>query len=144
MCALLKKTPLEKRMKQLEKELASVDNDIRALAKGGRKASQVLKNRRRPMSAAPPGAPPEVAPPPEPRQKGFRQKDTLEDQPAEVRQVKRIAEQIRDDRFVNYLATNLESTRPLRHERKMKRNKAILMLILAVLALLWVLNSFLK
>jgi hypothetical protein len=47
-----------------------------------------------------------------------------------------------DDRFALYLSGSLQSARPLKHERRIQRNKAILMLLVVLLLLFWVLYRF--
>ena len=41
------------------------------------------------------------------------------------------------ERFVDYLASNFQPARPLRHERKIQRNKAILVLVLLGVIVVW-------
>ena len=142
----MKKSPLAKRIKRLEKELSAVDNDLKALAKG--------KSIRSP--APRPAAPPKKAArrPPRPSPSGgAAERDAGEDAavgagpepaspvvPEKVEQeVKEIGRRIHDRRFADYLSTSFQSMRPLRHERRIQRNKAILMAVLALLALFWML-----
>lgn len=47
------------------------------------------------------------------------------------------------ERLADYLSSSFEPVRPLRHERRLQRNKAIVMLVFALLVLLWVLFRFL-
>jgi len=50
-----------------------------------------------------------------------------------------------DQRFASYFVTgSLHSVRPLRTERRTQRNKAIFMLVLAILVLYWVISLLLK
>lgn len=113
----MKPSPLSSRLKELEKELSHVDSNIRTLARG--------KSLPR-AGAAPAGTrplAPTEAPPPAVR------RDPVPRRP-------------RDERFTDYLASSLEPTRPLLHERRLQRNKAIVALVLALLALFWVLHRF--
>ena len=55
---------------------------------------------------------------------------------------KGIQPQLRDERFMDYLASSVDAMRPLRHERRIQRNKAILMLVLLVLVIFWALYRY--
>jgi len=46
---------------------------------------------------------------------------------------------LRDERFAEYLASNVRTGRPLRHEKRLQRNKAIFMAVFVGLILLWIL-----
>jgi len=130
MTRLIRRSPLAKRIKALKKELAAVDSDLKALSKGEAgetrkedvQAEVAGRNERR--STVSPSVGRNGGP------------DRME------REVRRIGRQIRDQRFADYLSTSFQSVRPLRHERRIQRNKAILMIILAGLALFWVLYRF--
>ena len=49
---------------------------------------------------------------------------------------------VRDERFADYLASNLAASRPLRHERQVQRNRAVVMLLVVVIVLTWVVFQF--
>ena len=47
-----------------------------------------------------------------------------------------------DARFADYLATSFHSGRPLRHERRLLRNKILLLSVVFLLLLFWAINRF--
>ena len=57
--------------------------------------------------------------------------------------VRRVPAPDERERLADYLSSSFEPVRPLRHERRVQRNKAIVMLVFALLVLLWVLFRFL-
>ncbi|MFO7871872.1 MAG: hypothetical protein R6V03_10640 [Kiritimatiellia bacterium] len=149
-----KKSPVKKRLKRLEKELSDVQGNIhslnRQLADGGSlvpdskpdpyrtsaprpsKAGRE-KNRGRDSFAENSGKPeirgPDSGPSPEgPARTGGK----------DAREV------LHDDRFLSYLmSTDFQpGGRPLRHERQIQRNKAIIMSIFVLIVVLWVLFRF--
>lgn len=110
--APMKDSSLSKRLKELEKELSHVDGNIRSL-------SRTLERPRTPGLGAPPASPPPEAP-------------SVRREP--------VPRRARDERFTDYLASSLEPTRPLLHERRLQRNKAILALVVTALVLFWILH----
>jgi len=135
MTPLIKRSPLAKRIKALNRELAAVDSDLKALSKGRAKDSRrtpARGGRAEESAGARPPHPPEGP-------DGAGQAETPDSVEEEVR---RIGSRIRDKRFADYLSTSFQTVRPLRHERRIQRNKAILMAVLAALALFWVLYRF--
>ena len=112
-----KKSPIERRKKKLQKEISSLDSNIKALSKkAGRKPAK--------QSAAQTGTP-----------AGETTEAGRGLQPEE--KVRRMPGRQRDERLVDYLADNLDSARPLRHERRIQRNKAIVMVIVVLIVLFW-------
>jgi hypothetical protein len=133
-----KKTILDRRIKEIRQEISEVRGEIRALSKG-----------KAPPSRAAPVAPPDArsayaeAAAPRPsaavrwRQSTFGMVWKKRGQPELL--PKEGTLQTRDERFVDYLATNLQAERPLRYERQIQRNKAIAMTVFVLLVLLWLL-----
>ncbi|MCE9613663.1 MAG: hypothetical protein K8T26_05260 [Lentisphaerae bacterium] len=118
----MKPTPLAKRIKELEKQLDQVDGNIRSLSKtmertrtgGAIKLAPLVD----PSVDDRPLADPVIVPAPKP-----------------------VARRPRDERFVDYLSTSIGGpTVPLRHERSIQRNKAILTIALVLLLLFWLLH----
>lgn len=113
------KTPLSDRIKELEQELSQVNGNIRTLAKTGKSP------RKREVAEVPrverlaPVAPPPPAEPKEPLRRP------------------------RDERFVDYLASSFEPNRPLIHEQRVQRNKAILTICCVLVLLFWILHRIL-
>ena len=56
--------------------------------------------------------------------------------------VEDLSKRFRDERFADYLASSFQSVRPLRHERRIQRNKAIVMAVFVLFLLLWLLQRF--
>lgn len=126
MTPLLKRSTLTKRIKVLEKELSSVDHDLKALSDGKTpKRSRVGTGHGNTGTPERPGREAVGAPPEKMEQ-----------------EVQKIGRKIHDRRFADYLSTSFQPVRPLRHERRIQRNKAILMAVVAALALFWVLYRF--
>ncbi|MDA0578367.1 MAG: hypothetical protein O3B24_09745 [Verrucomicrobia bacterium] len=120
----LRSTPLTKRIRQLEKELSKVDGNIRDI-------SRVLDGSR-------PGQPrrSEAATPSD----AARLPEVRSSEP-HARDAVRLP---RDGRFADYLSPNLDRpSLPLRHERSVQRNKALVMLCLVVIVLYWIVHRWL-
>lgn len=113
------KTPLSDRIKELEKELSQLNGNIRTLAKTGKPPRKSVVAEA-PRVERP--APMVAAPPPEPKEPPRRP---------------------RDERFVDYLASSFEPNRPLIHEQRVQRNKAILTICCIILLLFWILHRIL-
>lgn len=47
-----------------------------------------------------------------------------------------------DERFADYLASSFHASRPLRQERRIQRNKVVVMTIVVAMLLIWVLSRF--
>ena len=52
------------------------------------------------------------------------------------------ARRVKRSRFSNYFASSYESGRPLRQERRRQRNRALVMLLFAMMCLFWVVHRF--
>ena len=111
-------------LKRLRKELNEIDQNIKTLAGPG------------------PAVEPE---PPMPLDEDVRPPPQSAPTPRQEREeqvVRERAKRIRDDRFASYFAGSFEGMRPLRHERRIQRNKAILMIVFVLLVLFWVAYRF--
>lgn len=110
---LIKKTSaLDRKLKKIEKELTAVGNDIRtAKARAGRETGD---DRTQPQDVDPPAV-------------------------AALRERRKSrGSSGRDERLADYLASSLEGGSSLRAEKRIQRNKAIFMAVLAAVVLLWV------
>lgn len=128
---LRKSSPLDRRIRKIDKELSSIDERIRLRAK---RASKLLPQGMQEAADAESTALPE---------NDTDGTDSELRQEQEVGTVKTIGKRIHDDRFADYLASSFQPVRPLRHERRIQRNKAIVMLIVLALLLFAVLYQFL-
>ncbi len=143
MSALFRKeTPLDRQKRKVEKELSLVNSDIRYLSKilekPGKPADLSMLKSAKPRPEPGPALPPPVAEPP--AHEDAKPRAEAEESPRGVQQRARIY----DERFSDYLATNLQSGPPLRNEKRLQRNKAIMMIIFFLVILLLVLCRFLS
>jgi len=134
-----KKSVLKKKQKQIEKELSSVSSDIRSLSKSvGSKPA-----RRRKEPPKPPADPGHINPTIGMGEDGLLgqslSKSGYDDVPGTPRKPGNRPTKLHDERFVGYLANSFDSMRPLRHERKIQRNKAVVMVVFVLLLLFWLL-----
>jgi len=114
MAVVFKKKPtLHRRMRKVSRELDEVHDSIRELSEvvedGGVKVS--LRAERAPISTS------------------SRNADAA---------VKEMGRRIRDERFSDYLSSSFKPSRPLKHERRVQRNKAVVMLCCVLIVLFWV------
>jgi len=129
-----KKTVLDERIARLKRELSSVEGELRTIAGD-------VDETGKPRAARPPARyHRRPAPPPEPEPlpvndgvlaKPPRQAP-YERSPAEIKQMY-------EKRFADYLASSFQQMPPLRHERSIQRNKALIMvaLVVVIVILLW-------
>lgn len=139
---------LRKRLKDVRRELATVEGDLNAIQRG------VPPRVRRPPAdlRGPTGEMPVDMQPGTVDDLGVDKLeavspagDALRRLPPEERSrqealeqaVRERAEHLRDERFADYLATSFYSVGPLRHERHTQRNKAIVLAVLALIVLVW-------
>jgi hypothetical protein len=135
---LAKRSILNERIKRVRKDLSDLDRQIRSIEKtvgeGGlppvlpkprapepERYDSVPERRWPPISAPVPGVKPAAA----------AGGDVAEEQ------IRRMRE---DKRFANYLASSFQTMHPLRNERRLQRNKALVMVafvILILFLLLW-------
>ena len=118
---------IAKRIKKVRKELDNVNSDIQVLSKPGG-----LSARRRSVMEKASGDDGRAASAPS--------HDTVSTRhEGGVGTIKEIGKKIHDKRFSDYLASSFQVVKPLRHERRIQRNKAILMAVLVLLLLFAVL-----
>jgi hypothetical protein len=119
-----KRSPLEERIRALEKQIGSVKSEIKAVEKGKRAGGDAAG----PSRVVPQGEQPEL----------FDRSLYDERPPAGVDSVRRPP----DGRLANYLsAGSFQSTRPLRQEERVLRNRAFIMLALVVVILILIFAS---
>ncbi|MBM4142983.1 MAG: hypothetical protein FJ225_05235 [Lentisphaerae bacterium] len=129
---LKRKSILDRRLKRIAREIDALDSTIETLARSAGKA---------PPAGAPPAAPSASPAPRRAPGTARRRRTPAADEDRALRAVsERAGEAARNDRFVSYLmAHGLDATRPFRHERRIQRNKAIVVSLAALAVLLWVL-----
>jgi hypothetical protein len=115
-----RKDPLQARIRALDEELRALDKEIRQRQRGAE----------RPLTA--PFAAYREEYHGEPPVGGALQRE--EPPPALI-----TTQRSKDERFTSYLASSFQQPNALRHERRLQRNKAIVVLVVALLALFWVL-----
>ena len=128
---------MRRRLKDVRKELSAVRGEIRLLKKdpGSRDSGGAKASRDKPGT----GADARIA-----GGAGLRRPEDRAREASEEKVVKERARRlVKDERFVGYLARSVDSLRPLRHERRIQRNRAIMMTVLAVIVLLWVVYRYL-
>jgi hypothetical protein len=139
---------LQQRIRELQREIEQVESGIQGIsraveigdpekavrrltrleAKLGESAAVTATDRPRPAQSAPVAKPEALR----------RLQSPREALPEEELSIPKAAP---GERFANYFASgSLHSVRPLRQERRVQRNKAIVMLILALLVLYGVIN----
>ncbi len=115
---------MEERIRALEKQIGSVKSEIKAVEKGKRAVGDAAG----PSRVVPQGEQPEL----------FDRSLYDERPPAGVDSVRRPP----DGRLANYLsAGSFQSTRPLRQEERVLRNRAFIMLALVVVILILIFAS---
>ena len=166
-----KNPQLQQRLQDLEKELAAVDGDIRRLSKAVRNPDsaaalkQLSEMQNRPPRSGgspaadagrPPGSPavkpPGWAPPPgelfrsaapSSRQEIAEAVTPVRPGPATVPARPGATEQEETRRFANYFTSgSFHSVQPLRQEKRIQRNRAILMVVIALVALILLIRLF--
>lgn len=115
-----KKNVIDRRMRDVEARMAALHKEIRA----------VERQKERPLSSAYPVYREEL------RDEGLqprgRDGEGMSGGGAEG------ASPVRDDRFANYLASSFQTMHPLKQERRIQRNKAIVMVVVVTVLLVWV------
>lgn len=129
---------LKARVEELDRELARMDAEIRAISKAADHPDRESALRRLQSLAAEQGRARE----PQPNRASARTEgvserneapDTRSAEPQGLVTPESISRGGADPRFANYFVTgSLHSVRPLRQERRVQRNKAIFMLIVAI------------
>ncbi|MFC1497453.1 hypothetical protein ACFLS1_03130 [Verrucomicrobiota bacterium] len=135
-----KKNPaISKRLKKIRKELSSVSTDIRSLAKSVDKtiivtgvSEEAGKKRikdKQIITAE--------------RNSTHEQLDRAMEKNVSEQKTAREKSVMHDQRFVSYLETKgFRTAGVLRHEKRIQRNKAIIICIVVVLVLWWLLDRF--
>jgi len=140
-----KESLLDRRLDDLRKEMQKVDQELKSLNKGERNERSFPAKKeptfRRPAPVAPvavaPGAVDEKAPVP-----SATGNDLFSHAARSVGQggVPESAQRNSRARFAQYfMAGHFQNLRPLRQENRIVRNKAIVMIVLAVISLIWLL-----
>ena len=134
MSALFKKnSAIDRKRKKIQKELSSVHSNIKSLSKAvdgkasvpNASSSNVAAGRKRvDLTGA-----------------VHREKSDVSDMPLDKQEPRQIFG-VHDDKFAGYLASNLESMRPLRHVRRIQRNKAIATVIVVLVLVAWLLYRY--
>jgi hypothetical protein len=147
---------LRRRLKDVQRELSSVQSDIRSLEKGkpvSHRAAAPAQSRLTPPAAALayplPGRRGD-ADGPEDHVESLLEAEKKQPRPPldegrlarEDRVIKERAEKVRDDRFSDYLASSFEAGGPLRYERRIQRNKAVVLAIVVVVVVVWLVSRF--
>lgn len=142
-------TPLARRLRELAEEEEALQAKMRELARQSRKLESETGDPERVrsiqrdvrMGRYPPSAPPPVAEDRareaavgEPASDATTQASPPEPPPAPVGPASRRPPAVPDQRFASYLASgSFGRTRPLGHEKRLQRNKAIFMVIFVIL-----------
>jgi hypothetical protein len=123
---------LKRRIKQIHRELSHVDQSLESLADSVDE-SQGAVDAYAPTDAV-------VEPP-----KGISRADP-DPAPAAVQRadaaVKARGVRIRDERFLDYLSSSFQPARPLKREKNIQRNKAIVMLGVLLIVVYWFVVRF--
>jgi hypothetical protein len=150
------KRALRRRLKDVQRELSAVQSDIRSIEKGKplpHRSAAPARSPLTPPAAALAGPLPGMhgdADGPEDHVESLLEAERKQPRPPldegrlarEDRVIKERAEKVRDDRFSDYLASSFEAGGPLRYERRIQRNKAVILAIVVVVVLLWLLSRF--
>jgi hypothetical protein len=107
-----RRSEIDKRLKRITRELRSVDTNLHTLE---RTVTRETGAKRSSVLKTPAPAP------------------TLDDEARGRRGG-------RDSKFADFLSSSLEPVRPLRRERRIQRNKVIVMTVFVLLVLFWVLH----
>lgn len=130
----------------VERKLRAVEQELNGLRKGMKSLSKEMGRVRRPEEEPPVELPPpQAAAPLEPRRSAPAAEKMPSspalpiDEPRPARTATATSsDRIREGRFADYyLANSSKSPKPLRHELRIQRNRAIFMLIVTLLALSW-------
>lgn len=147
MSSLFKKTSvLDKRLKRLQKELSSVSNDIRSLSRSVHRSGGIRTSGGKVSAVSAPAPTPTVEP--ERQRKvlsigdSYVAKHNDAHRDKETRFIEKDSRKIVDERLADYLVGSLQAGLPLRHQRRIDRNRAIVMIIVVLVAFLWVLFRF--
>lgn len=132
---------LQEKLESLQREIARVERDIKGISSAieSPDPDRVIRRLRKVVGEMPPVDQVDAAQ--ELQGAGREDKSALASSLQELPEELVIPKKLPDQRFQTYFGTgSLHSVRPLRQERRVQRNKAIVMLILAVLLLYGVIN----
>ena len=134
---------LQEKLESLQREIARVERDIKGISRAI-ESPDPDRAFRRLNKVVGEMAPVEVASrpvPPEPVSAGTGVKTPAPASMPVMNETLNIPRPVPDQRFQTYFGTgSLHSVRPLRQERQVQRNKAIIMLILAAMLVYGVIN----
>jgi len=143
------KSSIEQRIKEIKQELSAVNSDLKSLTKNAKKGDFVNLPKTRQYEQGRP-AEERVIPPPHPKatiaapvlSNNVAAPLTVQPQ-AMTREQAQAARRDRDPRLADYLSANYDtSIRPMKYERKLQRNKAIIMVVIVAILLFFVLYKF--
>lgn len=153
-----KSSALDKRIQRIQDEADRVDHDLRLLSKFVEKPTRSTDlSRLKSVTfepARPPASPavrrgpavPGKTPLPPPLSAGSvpatMSPETVSDQRSEPRGYHGGKAGAYDERFADYLASSFHASRPLRQERRIQRNKVMVMVVIVAMLLIWVLSRF--
>lgn len=145
------KRALRRQLKDVQRELSAVQSDIRAIEKGKAPAHRLAarqRSRLTPVAAVDYPVPGVglVDEAPEDHVASLLEAEKKLPSPPldegrlaqEDQTIKERAKRVRDERFSDYLASSFEAGGALRYERRIQRNKAVLLAIVVIVALVWV------
>ncbi len=143
------KSSIEQRIKEIKKELSAVNSDLKSLSKSVEKGDFVKLPKTKSYEQ---GGPVSVsAAPATMSQKTVVQTAASRTEPVALpttspalsREQAQAARRDRDPRLADYLSANYDtSVRPMKYERKLQRNKAIVMVVIVAILLFFVLYKF--
>jgi len=134
---------LQEKLESLQREIARVEKDIKGISHAidSPDPDQVIRRLRKVAGEIPPVDVDVRHPGQEPPRMAMAENRGESLPEPGVNEDMAIPRPVPDQRFQTYFGTgSLHSVRPLRQERRVQRNKAIIMLILAVLLLYGVIN----
>jgi hypothetical protein len=149
------KNRIESRLKEIDAELAAIKHEAKLLSAAVSNPkiwSRLISRRDKQDSSATASSPADSAPSSEPTAKKALQPappGAMSGAPLHAPAVGEASARTgpttllreNNERFANYFVTgSLQDMRPIRHEQRIMRNRAIAMIILAALMLIWVLS----
>ena len=122
-----KKSVIEERLDRLRREQAAVNNELQSLGQEASASPRIPKPPTRYHKRQQP--PPAPESPIGPDGEILKPRQPYERSPEEIKEMY-------EKRFADYLASSFQPVPPLRHERRIQRNRALFMLGLVILALI--------
>ncbi len=136
-----KRSVLDKRRQKIKKELSRVDNDIRSLSKGWVRKSKRVVGRLSDVGESVINDSEDSSDGRMTHVKRSAGHDETEDE--KTHSPREHIVNVRDERLAEYLSSSFHSSRPLRHEREIQRNKAVFLSIVVLIVFFWALWRFL-